>query len=161
VSAVGYVDDSFHTAEGVHFGPSTHLTTATIFDSLRGLGSGELSDRTMRIATNTVSGFEHILHHPANYEADDFPLPPQDLVRLLVDAFFDRFNVVACLLCRPFFERQMQADLHLTSTPFRALLFAVLAVASRVVEDSEPRVRGDFGWLPPLPQPASSRRLAL
>lgn len=68
----------------------------------------------------------------------DTPLPPLDLMSMLLDAFFDHVNEVFGLVHRPSFERALAAGLLETDTSFRSLCFAMFAIGSRFVDD--PRI---------------------
>ncbi|KAK4704332.1 hypothetical protein P7C70_g1875, partial [Phenoliferia sp. Uapishka_3] len=64
-----------------------------------------------------------------------FELPPVDLQRKLLDAYWSRFNNSTPLLHRPSFERALADGSLERDTSFRSLFFMVCAVAARFVED--------------------------
>lgn len=67
-----------------------------------------------------------------------YPLPPTDLVLSLVNAFFDHVNTTFCLLHRAAFDRAIIQGLGDKDPDFRSLLFIVLAIGARFVDD--PRI---------------------
>ncbi|SCZ99151.1 BZ3500_MvSof-1268-A1-R1_Chr3-1g05841 [Microbotryum saponariae] len=63
-------------------------------------------------------------------------LPPPDLLRKLIDAYFTEFNDRQLpILHRPSFERALNANMHLSNKSFRGLVFMICALGSRWVED--------------------------
>ncbi|KAJ7644795.1 fungal-specific transcription factor domain-containing protein [Roridomyces roridus] len=78
---------------------------------------------------------EYLTMEPA-HPALRFPDP--DLLQTLITLFFDKFNIVFCLLHRPTFERSVAAGLHLSNYHFACTVLAVCAVAARYSDD--PRV---------------------
>ncbi|SCV74090.1 BQ2448_6522 [Microbotryum intermedium] len=63
-------------------------------------------------------------------------LPPPDLLRKLIDAYFIEFNDRQLpILHRPSFERALNANMHLSNKSFRGLVFMICALGSRWVED--------------------------
>jgi hypothetical protein len=71
----------------------------------------------------------------------DFPEP--DLLRALVDLYFDNLNVLMPLLFRPSFERSLARSAHLSDDAFARLLLLVCSLGSRCSDD--PRVLSEDG----------------
>ncbi|KAM0754759.1 hypothetical protein T439DRAFT_321801 [Meredithblackwellia eburnea MCA 4105] len=67
-----------------------------------------------------------------------FPLPEADLSAKLISAYFSQINSLFPILHRPSFERAIQSNLIETDPTFKALVFGVLALGSRFVDD--PRI---------------------
>ncbi|KAJ7646785.1 fungal-specific transcription factor domain-containing protein [Roridomyces roridus] len=67
-----------------------------------------------------------------------YKFPPQDLLDSLVSLFFQRINILICMLHRPTFEKAIAAGRHLAEHSFGAVVLAVCALASRYSDD--PRV---------------------
>ncbi|KAH8106241.1 fungal-specific transcription factor domain-containing protein [Cristinia sonorae] len=84
------------------------------------------------------------LPHP-----EEVDYPDRDLADMLVDAYFTRFHFLMPVLDKPSFMRQYLQlmdnthDIHLvrSQTPFLALVFAVFAAGSKLVDD--PRLKGE------------------
>ncbi|ORY56531.1 fungal-specific transcription factor domain-domain-containing protein [Leucosporidium creatinivorum] len=74
----------------------------------------------------------------------NFPLPPAEILQLFVDLFFSHFNGQLPLLHRPSFERALFAGLADSDASFRTLLFTVLAIGARWLDD--PQAQRD--WTP-------------
>ncbi|KAJ1300427.1 hypothetical protein OPQ81_005247 [Rhizoctonia solani] len=78
-------------------------------------------------------------------ELEPVQLPPEDLIRSLVQVFFRRVNLIYPILHRGLFEDQLAHGAHLTSDTtgrkFARVLLLVCAVASRW--SSDPRVLTD------------------
>ncbi|KAJ3735521.1 fungal-specific transcription factor domain-containing protein [Lentinula guzmanii] len=87
-------------------------------------------------------------------EAEDPPyeFPEPDLFRTLLNLYFDKHHSIYPLLHRPSFERQVYVDnLHLTDRRFGAVVLAVCALASRLVDDPRTLYEGSqdnrsAGW---------------
>ncbi|CEL57005.1 hypothetical protein RSOLAG1IB_08258 [Rhizoctonia solani AG-1 IB] len=65
-------------------------------------------------------------------------MPPDDLVPILIDRYFERVNSVLPILHRPLFESQFRSGLHAREEDFTRLLLVVCAIGARGCED--PRV---------------------
>ncbi|KAJ8473474.1 hypothetical protein ONZ45_g16282 [Pleurotus djamor] len=64
--------------------------------------------------------------------------PEEDLMPVLIDNYFENFNLLLPLLHRPTFERSMKDGLHLIHDTFGAIVLLVCALGSRQSDD--PRV---------------------
>jgi hypothetical protein len=67
-----------------------------------------------------------------------FKFPDMDLLRNLVDCYFDNFNIMFPILHRPSFMRSIQQRLHEIDQGFGAVVLLVCAVGCRYTDD--PRV---------------------
>ena len=67
-----------------------------------------------------------------------FEFPDMDLLRHLVDCYFDNFNLMLPILHRPSFVRSIQQGLHKVNQGFGAVVLLVCAIGCRVTDD--PRV---------------------
>ncbi|KAK0213379.1 fungal-specific transcription factor domain-containing protein [Desarmillaria ectypa] len=67
-----------------------------------------------------------------------YTFPEDDLLRSLVDLYFERINILLPLLHRPTFENLVAEKLHLKDQKFADVVLFVCAVASRYSDD--PRV---------------------
>ncbi|KZS98644.1 hypothetical protein SISNIDRAFT_481356 [Sistotremastrum niveocremeum HHB9708] len=80
----------------------------------------------------------------------DFNFPPQDLAESLIEVYFTQVNTIFPLLHRPTFVRQFQEGLHYRDRHFAAVLFSLLATASRWSDDPRVRIEGapelSSGW---------------
>ncbi|KAG8987926.1 hypothetical protein FRB94_008216 [Tulasnella sp. JGI-2019a] len=80
---------------------------------------------------------------------DSLRFPPPDLIRILVDRFFEGAMPLMPILHRPSFERQYAENKHRTDFNFAKLLLIVCSVGSRYCKD--PRVcltspEGEVEW---------------
>jgi hypothetical protein len=77
-------------------------------------------------------------------------LPPQDLLHILVEAYFSRLNVTAPLLHRPTFEKALADGAHHHDMGFRVVLLLVCANGARFVDDKRVLIDGasrhSAGW---------------
>ncbi|ORY46309.1 fungal-specific transcription factor domain-domain-containing protein [Leucosporidium creatinivorum] len=90
-----------------------------------------------------VSLVEHLIGRGEDHVSSaSFALPPVELVQLLVDAYFAQLNEQMPVLHRPSFTRALFSGKADSDPAFRSLLFVVLALGTRWVED--PRIRGDW-----------------
>jgi len=62
-------------------------------------------------------------------------LPPPDLLRLLVNAYFAHVNIFHPILHRGFFNLRLYSGHHINDIFFRALVLAVCACGARFVDD--------------------------
>src|ERR1700760_506569 len=67
-----------------------------------------------------------------------FVYPEADLMRQLIDLYFNDFHIFIPLFHRPTFEKLVRENLHLRDHSFGACLLLVCAIGSRSSED--PRV---------------------
>jgi hypothetical protein len=67
-----------------------------------------------------------------------FEYPNPDLMRHLVDCYFDNLNILLPLLHRPSFVRSVEEGLHHADRSFGATVLLVCAIGCRYTED--PRV---------------------
>ena len=73
-------------------------------------------------------------------------LPPPDLMKKLLDAYFLHYNMFIPILHRPTLEQKIKEGLHLRDQGFGAVFLLVCANGSRVIDD--PRVQTDDGRVP-------------
>lgn len=73
--------------------------------------------------------------------------PEADLMSLLIDAYFEHFNIYLPLLHRPTFEHDIKRGLHFRKRSFGTVLLLVCAIGSAWTED--PRI--------PTPEPGYGR----
>ncbi|KIY64274.1 hypothetical protein CYLTODRAFT_358659 [Cylindrobasidium torrendii FP15055 ss-10] len=100
--------------------------------------------------------------------AADLPyiFPDQDLLRHLIDVYFEEESTIAPLLYRPTFEARLSCHLHEYDRSFGALVLAVAAIASRYCNDDprvllDPTAKTSAGWhwyrqIRPIPSAFSS-----
>ncbi|KAH7105237.1 fungal-specific transcription factor domain-containing protein [Auriculariales sp. MPI-PUGE-AT-0066] len=69
--------------------------------------------------------------HSIHYE-----LPPQDLIQVLVNSWFDSVSVFLPILHRGLLEQQLNAGRHMTDQRFAALILLVCACSARYSHDS-------------------------
>ncbi|KAM0754614.1 hypothetical protein T439DRAFT_321650 [Meredithblackwellia eburnea MCA 4105] len=79
---------------------------------------------------------DNILLEELTSRSKSFPLPPPDLSKSLIDAYFEYINTLLPILHRPSFERALEAGLAEKDPSFRRLLFGVFALGCRFVDDS-------------------------
>ncbi|KAJ7451834.1 fungal-specific transcription factor domain-containing protein [Mycena galericulata] len=80
-----------------------------------------------------------------------YRFPSQDLLDSLVSLYFQRINIVLCLLHRPTFESSIASGRHLRDHSFGAVVLAVCALASRYSDDPRVILKGtdsklSAGW---------------
>lgn len=79
-----------------------------------------------------------------------YQYPPDELLTLLVDAYFDYVNPFFPILHRPSFSRALKDNRHRTDAGFGAVVMVVCAIASRWVDDPRCIVEGmsrhSAGW---------------
>ncbi|KAJ7782337.1 fungal-specific transcription factor domain-containing protein [Mycena maculata] len=87
-----------------------------------------------------------------------YTFPPRDLLDSLVSLYFQRINIVMCMLHRPTFERSIASGLHLADHSFGAVVIAVCALASRysddprvVLEGTNSKLSSGWEWFRQLP----------
>jgi hypothetical protein len=66
-----------------------------------------------------------------------FPLPPPDLAEKLIDAYFENFNTIICVLHRPHLERKLQSGLLESDPSFRSLCKIPLRSPKKPDTDSQ------------------------
>ncbi|KAK4046266.1 protein phosphatase regulatory subunit Sds22 [Microbotryomycetes sp. JL201] len=130
-------DTTFEFGHARFSGPSSNpmFVTQVVndFNMTKNLGMGQGTQSVVDRAL-TLSEFESkVFRHP---------LPPFDLVQVLINNFFKHVNAVWPLLHRPSFDRHLAQGLAGTNPSFRSLLFVMLAVAARSSDDS--RLHGTF-----------------
>jgi hypothetical protein len=85
------------------------------------------------------------IHAPMNLE-----IPPQDLLLILVEAYFKHLNLITPLLHRPTFERALAEGDHHSYTGFCIVVLLVCANGARFVEDERVLIEGtsrhSAGW---------------
>ncbi|THH16874.1 hypothetical protein EW146_g3841 [Bondarzewia mesenterica] len=89
--------------------------------------------------------------HPwerSNLESEprNFWFPEQDLLRSLVELYFDHINIFLGLLHRPTFEKALEEGLHLRDEGFGGLLLLVCANGSRFSHDRRVLLEGTELW---------------
>jgi hypothetical protein len=85
----------------------------------------------------------------AQQERDRYQLPDRAFTSRLFELYFERFSPCYPFLHEPMVRRDFVAEEWRTNASFRALIFAMLAIASRFVDD-DPRVLHDWGFVCPL-----------
>ncbi|KAJ6502088.1 hypothetical protein C8R45DRAFT_1209713 [Mycena sanguinolenta] len=88
--------------------------------------------------------------------------PPPDLLRNLVDIYFDQINIFSFILHRPTFEQSLADGLHLRNSDFGATVLAVCALGGRNSSDKRvilPSEQGELGagweWFRQIRRPFS------
>jgi hypothetical protein len=99
--------------------------------------SGQTIDRGSRLKTTAHTSM-------------DFEFPPQDLLPTLVEAYFNRVNIITPLLHRPTFDRALEESAHHSDTGFCMVLLLVCANGARFVNDERVLIEGSSthsaGW---------------
>ncbi|KAJ7256469.1 hypothetical protein B0H12DRAFT_510408 [Mycena haematopus] len=90
--------------------------------------------------------------------------PPADLLRDLVDIYFEQINIFWFILHRPTFEKSIADRLHLRNPDFGATVLAVCALASKNSPDKRVILPGEHGelgagweWFRQIQRPFSGR----
>jgi hypothetical protein len=86
-----------------------------------------------------------LINAPTNYA-----IPPQDLLLILVQAYFSRLNLITPLLHHPTFERALAEGAHHSDSGFCVILLLVCANGARFVDDDRVLIDGtsrhSAGW---------------
>ncbi|KAJ4480244.1 fungal-specific transcription factor domain-containing protein [Lentinula aciculospora] len=119
-----------------HLGRSSHYmllqTALTIRDEVGG-GKGMVT-----VGKKRDSSWSRALWHQFPPESVDPPyqFPEPNLLRELLNLYFDKHHPIYPLLHRPSFERQVYVEnIHLVDRRFGAIVLAVCALGSRLTDD--------------------------
>ncbi|KAJ4501161.1 fungal-specific transcription factor domain-containing protein [Lentinula lateritia] len=120
-----------------HLGRSSHfmlLKTALNIRDEAGAGSNEV----IEVETEKSKSWSRAFWHRFPPEPVDPPyeFPEPDLLRKLLDLYFDKHHPIYPVLHRPSFERYVYIDnLHLTNRRFGAVVLVACALGSRLSDD--------------------------
>ncbi|KAF9078420.1 fungal-specific transcription factor domain-containing protein [Rhodocollybia butyracea] len=142
--------------QGRHFGRSSHfMLLQTALDSRDALINGEARPISVQMKREAFWQLQpwHVVQES---EPIPYDFPPDDLLKILVDLYWEHFHFYYPLLHKPTFERSVFYDkLHLRDRSFGATVLAVCALASRHCDDprvlydskdNEPQSLHSAGW---------------
>ncbi|KAF9646992.1 hypothetical protein BDM02DRAFT_2831037 [Thelephora ganbajun] len=109
------------------------LTSQAVNESRKEIGVGDMPYRRKEFWITPDWMFSILESPPARFE-----YPDMDLMRHLVDCYFDNLNIILPLLHRPSYTRSIEEGLHHVDSNFGATVLLVCAIGCRYTED--PRV---------------------